>query len=439
MLIIWLQGIWLPLHGYGFDDDAAVGGHLHAAADRRLPARRRRCRAALSDRFGARSFATGGMLRHRGSFVLLMLLPVDFAYWAFAAILLLNGIGMGLFAAPNRAGDHEQRARRPARRRRGHARDVPERRHGAVDRRLLLPDDRRPGQHPAARAEQRPRPPQGVPAARRDRIAGLPPVAVLFAALLGYNPIQHAARPAVLGQLPGRARPPPDRPELLPAADLRPVRRRAWTARSASRSPPVSSPLLRLLAARRQVRLHGASGGVRAHGERATVSERTPQTRHAAGWGGAAARLRAPGPGHPVRPDAEPAGGAGLILGKQSPMRVGDLARELNIAVPSGSPAARRARRVRLRRAPGRPERRAGTPGLARPQTAQGFEDVRAQGIQELAGHLASLPAAQRAAVEAALPALEALADAFTPLTEPPRALASTADEPADVAAPRRR
>ena len=40
MLIIWLQGIWLPLHGYSFEQHAAVGGHLPAAADRRLPGRR---------------------------------------------------------------------------------------------------------------------------------------------------------------------------------------------------------------------------------------------------------------------------------------------------------------------------------------------------------------------------------------------------------------
>src|SRR5579863_8679180 len=58
----------------------------------------------LSDRFGARPFSTGGMLIAALSFGLLEILPVDFTYWQFAAILLLNGIGMGLFASPNRAG-----------------------------------------------------------------------------------------------------------------------------------------------------------------------------------------------------------------------------------------------------------------------------------------------------------------------------------------------
>jgi MFS family permease len=59
---------------------------------------------ALSDRFGARSFATGGMLLSAATFVALMILPVDFTYWEFAVILFMNGLGMGLFAAPNRAG-----------------------------------------------------------------------------------------------------------------------------------------------------------------------------------------------------------------------------------------------------------------------------------------------------------------------------------------------
>src|SRR6185312_5908822 len=58
----------------------------------------------LSDRFGARPFATGGMVLAAASFGLLELLPVDFANWDFALVLLLNGVGMGLFASPNRAG-----------------------------------------------------------------------------------------------------------------------------------------------------------------------------------------------------------------------------------------------------------------------------------------------------------------------------------------------
>jgi DNA-binding MarR family transcriptional regulator len=126
-----------------------------------------------------------------------------------------------------------------------------------------------------------------------------------------------------------------------------------------------------------------------------------------------------------------------VILGKQGPMRVGDLARELNVAVPSAS------RLLDLLAESGFVERRddpTDRRAFLVSLTADGariLEDVRAEGTQELAGHMASLPAAQRAAVEAALSALEALADAFSPVTDPPRALASTADELAEVVAPR--
>ena len=126
-----------------------------------------------------------------------------------------------------------------------------------------------------------------------------------------------------------------------------------------------------------------------------------------------------------------------VILGQQGPLRVGDMAHELNIAVPSASrllDVVAESGFVERRDDP--TDRRAFLVSL----TAAGakiLEDVRAQGVQELAGHLASLPTAQRAAVEAALPALEALADAFTPVKDPPRALASTADELAEVVAPR--
>ena len=118
----------------------------------------------LSDRFGA------ARLRHRrhaaifgGSFIGLLLLPVDFPYWAFALLIALNGIGGGMFAAPNTSsimGSVPARQRGVAS---GHAGHLPELRHGAVDRRLLLADDRRPGQHAAARAHRRPAA-QGVPA-----------------------------------------------------------------------------------------------------------------------------------------------------------------------------------------------------------------------------------------------------------------------------------
>src|ERR671932_2009319 len=58
----------------------------------------------LSDHFGARPFATGGMILAAVSFLLLIVLPVNFSYTWFALILFLNGVGMGLFASPNSAG-----------------------------------------------------------------------------------------------------------------------------------------------------------------------------------------------------------------------------------------------------------------------------------------------------------------------------------------------
>src|SRR4249919_3458712 len=102
MLIIWLQGIWLPLHGYDFTEAPLWAGiYMLPLTVGMLIAGP--TSGYLSDRFGARPFATGGMLGTALSFGLLLMLPIDFPYPAFAAILLLTGISMGLFASPNRA------------------------------------------------------------------------------------------------------------------------------------------------------------------------------------------------------------------------------------------------------------------------------------------------------------------------------------------------
>ena len=100
MLIIWLQGIWLPLHGYDFADTPLWAGiYLLPLTIAFLIAGP--ISGALSDRFGARTFATGGLLLVAASFLGLLLLPVNFNYVAFAGLLVLNGIGSGLFSAPN--------------------------------------------------------------------------------------------------------------------------------------------------------------------------------------------------------------------------------------------------------------------------------------------------------------------------------------------------
>ena len=102
MLIIWLQGIWLPLHGYSFHDTPLWAGIYMLPLTIGFliagPAS-----GAISDRFGARAFATGGLLLTALTFVGLILLPADFNYVEFAVLLAFNGIGMGLMAAPNSA------------------------------------------------------------------------------------------------------------------------------------------------------------------------------------------------------------------------------------------------------------------------------------------------------------------------------------------------
>jgi EmrB/QacA subfamily drug resistance transporter len=102
MLIIWLQGIWLPLHGYQFENTPLWAGiymlPLTVGFLIAGPAS-----GAVSDRFGARAFATGGLLLTAATFVGLILIPADFDYTEFALLLALNGIGMGLMSAPNSA------------------------------------------------------------------------------------------------------------------------------------------------------------------------------------------------------------------------------------------------------------------------------------------------------------------------------------------------
>jgi MFS family permease len=103
MLIIWLQGIWLPEHGYSFSSTPLWAGiamlPLSVGFLVAGPISGR-----LADHFGARPFATGGMVLAAISFIALIQLPVDFSYIGFAALIFLNGLAMGLFAAPNQTG-----------------------------------------------------------------------------------------------------------------------------------------------------------------------------------------------------------------------------------------------------------------------------------------------------------------------------------------------
>ncbi|MGV9360418.1 MFS transporter [Amycolatopsis sp. NPDC003731] len=188
ILIIWLQGIWLPQHGYTFEQTPlwagiymlpmTIGFLVSAPAS-----------GVLSDRIGSRLLASGGLLITAVTFLLLILLPVNFDYWAFAAILLINGIGMGMFASPNRA---EVMNSLPADARGSGAGMMTTFQNAAMVLSigfffsLIIAglSSSLPSTMSAGLIEH------GVPASSAAQIANLPAVAVLFAAFLGYNPIQ---------------------------------------------------------------------------------------------------------------------------------------------------------------------------------------------------------------------------------------------------------
>jgi MFS family permease len=199
ILIIWLQGIYLPIHGYNFEVTplwAGIAilpltiGFLIAGP----------ISGFLSDRFGARPFATGGMVIAALSFLLLELLPVNFQYWEFAGVLLLNGIGMGLFSSPNRAGIMNSLP--PERRGVGAGMTATFQNSamvlsiGIFFSLIILGLSGSLSGHLYQGLTA-----QGVPAAAASGVSHLPPTAVLFAALLGYNPIQTLLGP-VLAKLP---------------------------------------------------------------------------------------------------------------------------------------------------------------------------------------------------------------------------------------------
>jgi MFS family permease len=199
ILIIWLQGIWLPLHGYSFSSTPlwagiymiplTVGFLLAGPVS-----------GHLADRYGARPFATGGLLLVALTFLLLTTLPTNFSYGTFAALIFFNSIGMGLFIAPNQTGIMNS----------------------------LPPDQRGAGAGMAATfnssaqvlsigifftlmilglAASLPASlyhgliAHGVPAATAARVSHLPPVGSLFAAFLGYDPMATLLGPSGLHHL----------------------------------------------------------------------------------------------------------------------------------------------------------------------------------------------------------------------------------------------
>jgi MFS family permease len=202
MLIIWLQGIWLPLHGYSYASTPLWAGiYLVPMTIGFLVAGP--LSGYLSDKFGPRPFATGGLLVMAGSFVGMLLLPGDFSYPVFATLIFINGLGGGLFAAPNTSLVMSS---------------VPANMRGAASG--MRATFQNAGQvlsigvffslMVAGLASSLPTTlssgltAQGVPAATANGIAQLPPVGTLFAAFLGYNPIGELLGPQVLSQLPAQ-------------------------------------------------------------------------------------------------------------------------------------------------------------------------------------------------------------------------------------------
>jgi len=193
MLIIWLQGIWLPLHGYSYTETPLWAGiyllPLTAAFLISGPV----C-GYLSDRFGARGFATGGMLVFAASFVGLMLLPVDFPYWAFALLITLNGVGVGMFSSPNSASIMSSvpaRYRGAASGMRSTFQNTGTALSIGVFFSLLIAGLATSLPAQLLHGLQQ----QGVSHSVAQQVASLPPVSSLFAAVLGENPVAHLLAP----------------------------------------------------------------------------------------------------------------------------------------------------------------------------------------------------------------------------------------------------
>ena len=199
MLIIWLQGIWLPQHGYDFTETPLWAGIYM------LPLTLGMLVAGptsgyLSDRFGARWFATGGMLGAALSFFLLILLPIDFPFPLFALVLALTGISMGMFASPNRAA--VMNSLPPGDRGAGGGMNQTFQNSAQVLSigiffTLMILGLATDLPHTMTAGLQA----HGVAAGTARRIGQLPPVSILFAAFLGYNPVQHLVGPHVLASL----------------------------------------------------------------------------------------------------------------------------------------------------------------------------------------------------------------------------------------------
>jgi MFS family permease len=203
MLIIWLQGIWLPLHGYSFSQTPLWAGiYLVPLTVGFLLAAP--LAGILSDRLGAKPFTVGGSLLAAVSFLALAFLPVNFTYWEFALLIAINGLGTGLFAPPNRA---EMMNSVPANARGAAGGMIATFMNSAsvlsigIFFSLMVAglSSKLPSTLLSGLTAQ------GVPAAAATPISHLPPIGVLFAAFLGYNPMQQLLGPLLSHLSPAHA------------------------------------------------------------------------------------------------------------------------------------------------------------------------------------------------------------------------------------------
>ena len=200
MLVIWLQGIWLPLHGYSFESTPLWSGIYMLPMMGGFFIMGPLC-GRLSDRYGARFFATGGMVLSMIGFLLLNILPYDFGLHAFFPILLLLGIGMGMFAAPNTSAIMNA---------------VPQAQRGVSSGMRATFQNTGMAMSMALyfailiAGLSRILPPvlssglvnAGVPASVAQQVANIPPTSALFAAFLGYNPLGSMLSQGTLSSLP---------------------------------------------------------------------------------------------------------------------------------------------------------------------------------------------------------------------------------------------
>ncbi len=193
ILIIWLQGIWLPQHGYSFSQTPLWAGiyMLPMTAGFLLSGP---ISGYLSDKFGPRPFAVGGMAAAMITFILLEILPINFSYIWFALLLLLNGLSMGIFAAPNRANIMNSL---PAHQRGQGAGMATTGQNAAMVLSIgiffsLIIVGLASSLHTDL---YRGLVANGVPAAAAQKVASLPPTSTVFGAFLGYNPIRSLLGP----------------------------------------------------------------------------------------------------------------------------------------------------------------------------------------------------------------------------------------------------